>query len=975
VNTETASRTETEWPSRSGTRSGPLVYLRDRRLALIIALALLAGVLAYQTPPTSDIPIGWLGDRLFLNASQGLGPADARTFYSDEITGDAGDRSRWTRQDAEIDLPGLGEAGDLIVTIRAMGWPTDASNQVGAQPTVDVLANRVPTIPPTFTPTSQWATYNFRVPAAAVPRDLLTLTLHASATFSGDGDKRPKGIRIDYLSVRGAETQAVFVVPAPLPIALLVLDGALCLLVLVVATRRPTLAFVLATLLISGAAIALALARVWAVALLPWASAVMLVLLAYTRRRAISGFFIRLLHRYARGAALNYGLVALVAVWLAYVAARTSTAVKLPGIKFLRDSFPDSLLYGLLGMGLLLLILVRGREGLPRLAHAIVELIGSPRGSVVLLLLFGSIWIGYEASIVVQLPYVGHADYADNAVVARNLVAGRGWVVDYVTQFYRLYDRVTRPQETWPLLQPVWIAPFFVLFGATNWAAKIPNLIFIMILALAIYFAGARIWDRRVGIAATIIILTNYLFFRLVIYTTSDLAFVVFSFGAIYLLYQARTENQERAPAGSTIGQPAVLGSRFSVLGSGILTGLMILQKPSGAVIAIGMGLWFLAHSWRRFTQQQATHVSTNTLSARLSMLRWLSPVVVWSVLALAIVSPYISRNVVLFHKPFYSTESSDAWVLGYRDWEDIYRVYTTSGGLSTEGVPDRSWILRWGFDVTALKLATQAKAARDYLLPPWLDQSRVLSDLDSEKKALLFGMGAWLALLGMIGALRSRRSLCALLALAFGPYLLFLIVYWHANEERYFLMIMPWLALLACYALWRSYDRVAAIGDGRWAPAGLVLALTALVMVIQPSWPYNAKKLREEPALYQADTDAYTWLRTHTAPGDVVMTRLPWQLNWVSERPAVMVPNTADSELVLKLARYYHVRYLVRDTFAQPSDDAKAALQQLIDDDVLLEAYATSPYSATVDGRPVQLVTRIYRFPDDYGGAAAIRP
>ena len=69
------------------------------------------------------------------------------------------------------------------------------------------------------------------------------------------------------------------------------------------------------------------------------------------------------------------------------------------------------------------------------------------------------------------------------------------------------------------------------------------------------------------------------------------------------------------------------------------------------------------------------------------------------------------------------------------------------------------------------------------------------------------------------------------------------------------------------------------------------------------------------------------------------------------------------------------HVGYLVRDTLAQPGDDAKAALQGLIDDDVLEQAYATRPYAATVDGRPVELVTRVYRFPDDYGGAAAIRP
>ena len=44
---------------------------------------------------------------------------------------------------------------------------------------------------------------------------------------------------------------------------------------------------------------------------------------------------------------------------------------------------------------------------------------------------------------------------------------------------------MTHPQETWPLLQPVWIVPFFALFGAEAWAAKIPNLLFTPLLGAA----------------------------------------------------------------------------------------------------------------------------------------------------------------------------------------------------------------------------------------------------------------------------------------------------------------------------------------------------------------------------------------------------------------------------------------------------------------------------------------------------------
>lgn len=925
-------------------------------------LALLAALLAYQAPAESTIPIGWLGDRLFLRASQGLGQADASTFYSDEITGNQGDRSRWTRQDAEISLPGLGAGGDLLVTLRVQGWPPDAAGQVG-QPIVDLFANDVAL--GRFKPTEQWAEYTFRVPARVDARDQLTLRLHTSATFTG-ADRRPKGIRIDALHLHAADSALAFGIPAARPVLLLVLCGALCLLAFVVLLGRPTPAFVLATLVISGAAITLALARVWAAALLPWLVAGLLLLLAFAQRRALLALLARLLHRYARGAALNYGLTALVAAWLAYVAARASATLKPPGLHSISDNFPDSLLFGLLGMGLLLLILVRGRAGLPRLADAIVRLIGSRRGATALLALACVIWIGYEAAVIAQLPYVGHADYADNAVVARNLVRGRGWVVDYVTQFYELRSGVTRAQETWPLLQPVWIAPFFWLLGASDWVAKLPNLVFMSLLVLMIFAAGARIWDRRVGLTAALIILTNYLFFRLVIYTTSDLAFVVFAFGAIYALYRAQPESQ--APGTEN---RAWSGSWRLVLGSSVLTGLMMVQKPSGALIALGMGLWLLGQAGRRGWP------AAGPGQAAQQVLRAFAPVLLWGLVALAILSPYIVRNYALFGKPFYSTESHDAWVLGYGDWEDIYKVYTTQDGLSVEGVPDRSWVLRWGFDVTLLKLATQARAVRNYLLPPWLDQSRALSDPESQKKALLFGLGAWLALLGMLGALRSRRRLLALLSLAFGPYTLFLVGYWHADEERYFLMIMPWLALLAGYALWRGYDRVAAIGDRRWAPAGLTLALTVLFLIGQPSWPYNAKKVREEPALYQADTDAYRWLRDNTAPADVAMTRLPWQLNWVSQRPALMVPNTADRAVFLALARHYHVRYLVRDTFAQPSAAARELIDGLIEDDELgFElVYETPPYPAIVEGTPADLVTRVYRLPADYGGVAASRP
>jgi 4-amino-4-deoxy-L-arabinose transferase-like glycosyltransferase len=591
-----------------------------------------------------------------------------------------------------------------------------------------------------------------------------------------------------------------------------------------------------------------------------------------------------------------------------------------------------------------------------------VAWLGSRRGALTLLVGFGLVWIGYQAWVVARIPYAGHADYSDNALVARNLAAGRGWVVDHVSQFYRLYDGLTRPQETWPLLQPVWIAPFFMLFGPTEWAAKIPNLIFNALLLALVYAIGARVWDRRVGLTAAIFVLTSYLFFRLTIYVTNDLGFTLFSVAAISCLYRA---TEGAAPR------------RFLVF-SGLLTGLMMLQKPSGAMLALGMGLWQLAACRAQIADWARRPFAREALQG---LWRALAPIALWSVLALLVLSPYLVRNMLVFGKPVYSTESHDAWVLGYRGaggeaWSDIYWVFTPE--LGGPGVPDRSWVLRWGFDKTFTKLGTQARELRDYLLPPWAGLPDAVGWLFSGSgcpspasaetcKNLLSPTGAWLALIGAIGALRFRRRLLGLLAATYAPYVIFMLVYWRTDEHRYWVMLVPWLALLAAWTIWAGYDKLAQIGDRRWAPLGLVLALAAIFSVVGFSRSDIAGKVRNEPGptVWAPDLAAYAWLDANVAPDAAVMTRLPWQLNWHTERHALMIPNTGDRELMLQIARHYGVEYLVLENQLRVKGDAGRLLAPLMDHDnqvgdvvdgfELIYASPTADYRAFIYRLPPQ--------------------
>lgn len=987
-----------------------LAFLRTPWFALVLItlLCVMVGMLAYQSPANDSLAVGWIGDQLFLATSAGLGQdaVERGDWYADSLTTDSPTgRSRWSRQHAVLTLPNIGSGFALDVTLLMQGWPDDVlvlprqvvegtayhkrvTNGTIFQPTVTLRSNG--TVVGIFSPTTQWEEYTFHIPASARTSDDLVLEMSTSAVFTDTRrgpDARPKGMRLAGVRVQspvddnawttagsvGGQFEALLAqvrLPAWDAVATLVLVILLFWLLLKSLLQSDGLIFVLAALAAGLSGAGLALARIWMGALLSVVVVLLLLALVLVHARRWLRLLRLLLWYYRAGWALNDGLMVAAFVWMLYALTRGSILVRsfLAETGIVQEMFPDSLLAGLLGMCLLALVLVLGREGLPRLAERIVHALNGSRSSLLIALLLGAIWIGYEAWVIAHLPYVGHADYADNAVVARNLVAGRGWVVDYVTQFYQVYESVTRPQETWPLLQPVWIAPFVAVFGPQAWAVKVPNLLFNVLLLVLVFTIGSRVWDRRVGLVAALLVLTNHLFFTLTIYATSDLAFVVFVTGAVYLLYRA-VETKKNG----------------YLTGAGALTGLMLLQKPSGALIAVGMGVWLLMQLWQQHRQGQPPSYRSwwgrgegALLTAhRFPLAGVLVPFGVWAAIALLILIPYMLRNMALFHTPVYSTERYDAWVLGYRGnsdeaWSDIYRVYAPE--LGGDGLPDRSWILRWGFDQTWEKFRTQVQATRNYLMPAWGVLPGASADTgyaswllsQNENKNLLPPPGAWFSLLGVLAALRVRRRLLSLLSLAFVPYTLFLLTYWHANEERYWLMLIPWLALLAAWVLWAGYDRLAAIQNGRWTPVGLILVVLAISSIIGPSWPIISYKVQKEPAKWAADLAAYAWVRAHTPPDAVLMTRNPWQLNWHAERAAVMIPNTSNRDMLLVLAEHYHVDYMVFDSLQRVKSDAARVLAPLINapPDIqvgdTIEGFTLVYASPTPDNRVL-----IYRVPE----------
>ena len=941
----------------------PLQGAFDMRLMVLIAFAVIATILAFQSPPAVNVAVGSLGDRLFLQSSMGLGEQSDSLWYGDELNPEAqSGRSRWTRQVASVHFPAFTTSSDVSVMVRMAGWPNDVVGQSIDQPQVQFYINGQ--FSDVFTPTAVFDDYYLVYPAGQQTDDI-TIEMRISQVFTSTTayvDARPKGIRVERIALATPSDWIGWNTPPLYVLVYVVLITTFLFMHVQLLVKRVPFALFISLIWLVIAAILLSFTRIYTVLLMPWLLIELVLVVLWLVRADIARYILQLLRRFRLGAALGYGL------WVTATVLITALLMRIE-LPFLQDQpVMRALAWWVL---VILLTLV----GMFKPVAPVVEWLQKHWQKQ------SQWWFGVTALGVMTLavvvittaPFIGHADYADNAVVARNLVYGRGWVVDYVTQFYQVYDQVTRPQETWPLLQPVWIAAAFIVAGVSDQSARIPNVLFLGLLLVMTYHIGRKIWDSRVGIYAAIVVGFNIFVFRQLIFATTDLAFMLFHLGSLYAVWRMR------APIA-----PQPFPSRWdsmvvrSII-AGVWTGLMLLQKPgSGGITAIGLGLWLL-YEYRSSIQVGLTTPWQRLRGALTEFVTRLWPIALWALIALFIVSPYVERNMRLFGSPAYTTEQYDAWVLEYTQWDAIYRVYAADGGIGSGDIPERSWLLRWGFDGVLAKVVKQFVAVRDYMMPALPEFPAGVSQIGAPDAAL--GMVPtvviWFAIVGLLAWQSvNHRLIRRVIVAAFVPYLLFMVLYWHANEPRYWVAWIPWFGLFAGAGLIAVFERMRGWHQQRMAFPALVLVLAVTAFSALPAVEYAQQRRVVDAQIVTADLDMYRYLRANTPLSAVMMTRVPWQLNWYAERPAVMIPSDTDAETLLRLAKHYRVQYLVLDSLQRPNAATRAMIQQMIEDPAngFVEVYRTPEYPVVDNGRSFTMQSVVYEFNPDATGVAAIR-
>ncbi|MBN1660848.1 MAG: hypothetical protein JXA93_20805 [Anaerolineae bacterium] len=457
-------------------------------------------------------------------------------------------------------------------------------------------------------------------------------------------------------------------------------------------------------------------------------------------------------------------------------------------------------------------------------------------------------------------------DPAFYLVTAKNVVSGRGLVVDALWSYHTLFPLVTHPShEHWmPVATWVNAAAFVVerLFAgelrASLDAAQVPGAILGALLAPLTYLVGRRHLPGRSAcrwLAASAALLVGL---------NATLAYQNASAdsGAPFALLAA---------AAIVVAAPPLTHPR--ALATGMLIALAYLARSDGLLLLAAVGLLWLVPLFRRAVSLQAPGARPRPAHLLLLLAGFG-----------LVVAPWLVRNTLVFGTPLPGSLVSQAWLGDYAETFN-YRAHPTLNTLLAQGL-DSLLLHRW---------QALANNGRVFLL-------------NTFAWGLLALPGLWLL---------RRRAAFALpavygLLLFFVTALLFPISATWGTFYHSFGALLPFLALAAAHALWQATGALGRAG-GRLREvtvgaivAGLLILAGAQVFL---SIPAVGQRHDTEKAQFQAIA---RWLDDHAAPGDVIMTSQPYTLNLVSGHSAIVLPAAEPPDAAWAAAQRYHARYLV---------------------------------------------------------------
>ena len=128
---------------------------------------------------------------------------------------------------------------------------------------------------------------------------------------------------------------------------------------------------------------------------------------------------------------------------------------------------------------------------------------------------------------------------------------------------------------------------------------------------------------------------------------------------------------------------------------------------------------------------------------------------------------------------------------------------------------------------------------------------------------------------------------------------------------------MLPWVGILACGAVAVLLARVFERGDSIQRRLAIGVVVLGVALIVAPRVQFMVDQATGRLLPTAGDVVVGEWIARNTSPEAVVMTRVPWQTTWHSERRTVMIPLAPAEGIAATIGRY-GVDYLLVDRLNQ---------------------------------------------------------
>ncbi|MBI4043965.1 MAG: glycosyltransferase family 39 protein [Candidatus Diapherotrites archaeon] len=456
-------------------------------------------------------------------------------------------------------------------------------------------------------------------------------------------------------------------------------------------------------------------------------------------------------------------------------------------------------------------------------------------------------------------PFIGGADSASYAVTARALATGLGFSTDTIGYYFYPYENVSHTEDTWPPLQPLFLAASFLVFGVSAHATKIPNLLFLALAFLSVYAFASALKNKTAGLIAIFFLGINYLVFTQSIIPMADVNFALFNLATLaYFYWMLSTDRHSFV--------------HYAV--AGVLVGLTSSIRITGASLALVFLL--AAFFWNKkngkaYLKEGLAHLGIFAFIVALFVLPpWIAS---YSAYGYVNTQQY-SNTLVLF-------ANSGVNAIYFDDLDSIAQKASFMERVQRTVIQALLIPLDFMRGNSGPFIVFVLAALSFFLLPG--------------RQRLLYKLGALHFILA-----------CALL-IVFGHY-----------EFRYMLMFYPVMCVLAGLALTRLWEKIETRERQGFNIQWPRIALLTVVLILAGFYltgPFSSamqKTFDSNGRAFEAKyVEAMEWIESNTPQGAVMMSRTTAATGFHADRSTVLTPDAPLDETIY-LMRKYNVTYLV---------------------------------------------------------------